>query len=116
MLKLDDVHGCSRPRALLAKAMIARTTWFGNAMLNRAGIGTDSATVLRWHLRDLPALSEVPGDVLTWILLGFVVWLGVGVLAARLVFGAFGSGHSWERDEDDQELAKGGSARAPRTR
>jgi hypothetical protein len=36
---------------------------------------------------------------------GLAIWLGIGVLAARL-FGAFvsGSRHWWERDEDDQEL------------
>jgi hypothetical protein len=30
----------------------------------------------------------VLGAVLTWIMIGLVVWLGIGVLAARL-FGAF---------------------------
>jgi hypothetical protein len=38
----------------------------------------------------------------TWIMLGLMIWLGIGVLTAR-VFGAFVS------DEDDQDLAKGGS-------
>jgi hypothetical protein len=55
--------------------------------------------VLRWLLRDCPALSEVPRDVLTWIVLGLPAWLAIGVLAAQL-FGAFVSGNRrwWERD------------------
>jgi hypothetical protein len=49
-------------------------------------------------------------------MLGLAIWLSIGALTARLVFGPFGSGHAWEREEDDQELAKGGSTQAPRTR
>jgi len=43
---------------------------------------------------------RLPRDVLTWLMFGLVVWLGIGVLTARLVFGAFvsGSRHSRERD------------------
>jgi hypothetical protein len=45
------------------------------------------------------ALSEVPRDVLTWIVLGLTAWLAIGVLTARL-FGALVSGNRrwWERD------------------
>jgi hypothetical protein len=45
------------------------------------------------------ALSELPRNVLNWIMFGLAAWLGIGVLAAWL-FGAFvsGSRYSWERD------------------
>jgi hypothetical protein len=46
-----------------------------------------------------PALSEVPRDVLTWIVLGLTAWLAIGVLTAQL-FGALVSGP----DEDDPDL------------
>jgi hypothetical protein len=42
-------------------------------------------------------------------MLGLMIWLGIGVLVAR-VFGAFIGRRWWERDEDDQDLATGGSA------
>jgi len=47
-----------------------------------------------------PPCRRLPRDVLTWLMFGLVVWLGIGVLTARLVFGAFvsGSRHSRERD------------------
>jgi hypothetical protein len=50
-----------------------------------------------------PALSEVPRDVLTWLVLGLIVWLAIRVLTARL-FGAFVG------DADDQELTTGSRA------
>jgi hypothetical protein len=43
---------------------------------------------------------EGPRDVLTWIMFGLAVWLGVGALTAWLLFG--GSSYSW--DEDDLEV------------
>jgi len=46
----------------------------------------DSARVLQLRLQRL-AVSEVSRDVLTWIVLGLTVWLGIGVLTASL-FGA----------------------------
>ena len=44
-------------------------------------------------------------DVLTWIMFGLAVWLGVGALTAWLLFGAPASGSSYSRDEDDLEVA-----------
>ena len=53
--------------------------------------------------RVLPArpsnVLEMPRDVLTWIVLGLVAWLAIGVLTA-ILFGAFVGGP----DQDDQEL------------
>ena len=55
----------------------------------------------RYHIRHRarrPALSEVASDVLTWLMFGLDVWLGIGVLTAWLVFGAFGEPTSRELD------------------
>ena len=53
--------------------------------------------------RVLPArpsnVLEMPRDVLTWIVLGLVAWLAIGVLTA-ILFGEFVGGP----DQDDQEL------------
>ena len=46
-------------------------------------------------------MHPVTRDVLTWIVLGLTAWLAIGMLTARLI-GALA------RDEDDQELPKGG--------
>ena len=64
---------------------------------------SDSAALLGWFLRDSPALSEVPRDVLTWFVLGLTYWLAIGVLTAKL-FGAIIG------DADDRELTTGSRA------
>jgi hypothetical protein len=50
------------------------------------------------------ALSEVPRNVLNWIMFGLAAWLGIGVLTAWL-FGGFvsGSRHSWESRIGDEQ-------------
>ena len=48
---------------------------------------------------------EGPRDVLTWIMFGLAVWLGVGALTAWLLFGASVSGSSYSWNEDDLEVA-----------
>jgi hypothetical protein len=66
------------------------------------GVTILAVAVIAGCCATLIALSEVPGDVLRWVMFGLVAWLGIGVLTAQL-FGVFvsGSRHSWEQDCED---------------
>ena len=63
-----------------------------------SGASSDSAAVVN---NGSCVESEVPRDVLTWVVLCLAAWLAIGVLAAKL-FGAFAS----RPDADDQDLTK----------
>ena len=50
--------------------------------------------------RPTPLCRRLPRDVLTWVMFGLAVWLGLGVITAWLVFGASVSGSRRSRERD----------------